>query len=472
MFEYWWNTNYLFRKQISITANVVSIAAGTQVDAAMPISTFVEAGKVRSDYEDIEVVRYDIEQDTHTVLARSVDSDYVYFQLVEELELGKISEDEYFIYYGNARLTSQPTRPTFTSNEWGNQIGVSDYEISYTNPGESWISGKATEAGSKFALTFYGKNIRLIANKTPSSGRVVFEFEDGYTNTIDLFSSETQSSVVVLQRENLSDRKHIVRFETLPDSNTASTGHDVELVRFEHQPLTSITPNQEHVYSLDWPGDAEGTILGGGTSLASGTGTGGTGGGVGGVPSGEHTKELHDALGIDADTVDGYHASAFALSGHTHPAYENNDEDAIHDNIAGEIQAITNKAVPTPSDIVIIEDAADSYNKKRASIGNLPGITPDHGGLSGLNDDDHPQYLRTDGTRLLTGDLDINNNVLQNPSDPVSGNQVGDRDYNDTRYVLLGDLGPLDDVYVNIDGDVMTGSLTVPATNSTVPALV
>lgn len=34
------------------------------------------------------------------------------------------------------------------------------------------------------------------------------------------------------------------------------------------------------------------------------------------------------------------------------------------------------------------------------------GIVQDHGGLTGLGDDDHPQYLRVDGTRGLSGDWD------------------------------------------------------------------
>ena len=36
-------------------------------------------------------------------------------------------------------------------------------------------------------------------------------------------------------------------------------------------------------------------------------------------------------------------------------------------------------------------------------IDGVPGY--DHGSLNGLADDDHPQYLRADGTRALTGDL-------------------------------------------------------------------
>ncbi len=49
------------------------------------------------------------------------------------------------------------------------------------------------------------------------------------------------------------------------------------------------------------------------------------------------------------------------------------DADAIHDNVASEISAITEKASPVSADLLIIEDSADSNNKKRVQIGNLPG---------------------------------------------------------------------------------------------------
>jgi hypothetical protein len=48
------------------------------------------------------------------------------------------------------------------------------------------------------------------------------------------------------------------------------------------------------------------------------------------------------------------------------------DVDAIHDNVAGEIEAITEKADPIASDIVLIEDSADGFNKKQVQLGNLP----------------------------------------------------------------------------------------------------
>ena len=55
------------------------------------------------------------------------------------------------------------------------------------------------------------------------------------------------------------------------------------------------------------------------------------------------------------------------------------DTTAIHDDTAGEIAAIAAKATPTTSDFLVIEDAADSNNKKSITIGDLPSS----GGSSG-----------------------------------------------------------------------------------------
>lgn len=52
------------------------------------------------------------------------------------------------------------------------------------------------------------------------------------------------------------------------------------------------------------------------------------------------------------------------------------DPDAIHDNVAAEIAAIAAKATPTSSDLIVIEDAADSNAKKRVTIGSLPAAAP------------------------------------------------------------------------------------------------
>jgi hypothetical protein len=49
------------------------------------------------------------------------------------------------------------------------------------------------------------------------------------------------------------------------------------------------------------------------------------------------------------------------------------DADAIHDNVAAEINAITEKTSPVGADVLVIEDSAASYAKKKVQITNLPG---------------------------------------------------------------------------------------------------
>lgn len=52
----------------------------------------------------------------------------------------------------------------------------------------------------------------------------------------------------------------------------------------------------------------------------------------------------------------------------------------------------------------------------------------------------------------LTGDLDLNQNILKNVSDPSNGNEVGNRNYNDNRYVL--ESGDTINGIINFNSDV------------------
>jgi len=49
------------------------------------------------------------------------------------------------------------------------------------------------------------------------------------------------------------------------------------------------------------------------------------------------------------------------------------DADAIHDNVAGEIAALTEKETPVDADLILIEDSQDGNAKKKVRVGNLPG---------------------------------------------------------------------------------------------------
>jgi hypothetical protein len=68
-----------------------------------------------------------------------------------------------------------------------------------------------------------------------------------------------------------------------------------------------------------------------------------------------------------------------------------NDTTALHDDTAGEIAAIGLKGTPVAADILVIEDSADSNNKKRITVGSLPGGSEINAlvadGISGIADD-------------------------------------------------------------------------------------
>lgn len=84
--------------------------------------------------------------------------------------------------------------------------------------------------------------------------------------------------------------------------------------------------------------------------------------------------------------------SQVAVGSHTHASA---DADAIHDNVSGEIHAITEKVVLGGDDEVVIEDSADGYAKKRAKVSNLISGVGTIGGTTGSTDN---AILRADGT--------------------------------------------------------------------------
>lgn len=86
---------------------------------------------------------------------------------------------------------------------------------------------------------------------------------------------------------------------------------------------------------------------------------------------------------------------------------DHDDTDAIHDNVSGEIAAVTLKASPHVNDLILIEDSEAANAKKRATVSSVvsAGSSTDHGVLTGLGDDDHSQYLLADGSRDLAGRL-------------------------------------------------------------------
>jgi hypothetical protein len=151
--------------------------------------------------------------------------------------------------------------------------------------------------------------------------------------------------------------------------------------------------------------------------------TRGLAGSAGGVPQ-DHadnavvieapTEQLVDDIFSDIEdleTADTTHAAG--ASAH-HSKYTDgeaiaaaqNDPDAVHDNVAGEISIITAKGTPTTADFLLIEDAAAANAKKRTTIGDLP---LDSAGVTAqiLADDDYVKNTGDEitGTQALASKL-------------------------------------------------------------------
>ncbi|KKK44553.1 hypothetical protein LCGC14_3166900 [marine sediment metagenome] len=112
--------------------------------------------------------------------------------------------------------------------------------------------------------------------------------------------------------------------------------------------------------------------------------------------------------------------SIITVSGTPHTAGGGGGGDTA---IAGADGITVISGVPTAGEVTV--------SGFRTEFVSASGFLSDHGNLSGLSDDDHAQYLLTDGTRSLTGDWDNTSRRIRNtgtaevistaPPTPVTG---------------------------------------------------
>lgn len=86
------------------------------------------------------------------------------------------------------------------------------------------------------------------------------------------------------------------------------------------------------------------------------------------------TQDENDAL-AGTDGTPGA-ANKFVTNSDPRNSDNRTDVDAIHDNVAGEIAAVTEKVTPVAADVVLIEDSAAGDVKKRVQLGSLPAGLP------------------------------------------------------------------------------------------------
>ena len=77
---------------------------------------------------------------------------------------------------------------------------------------------------------------------------------------------------------------------------------------------------------------------------------------------------------------------------------------------ATKITELTEDTAPTSDDLAVtVNNPGGTPATRKVTLTNLSkGL--DHGNINGLGDDDHTQYHLTDGTRAMSGDLDMDGN--------------------------------------------------------------
>lgn len=128
---------------------------------------------------------------------------------------------------------------------------------------------------------------------------------------------------------------------------------------------------------------------------------------VAGVNAGENALEFKSHDGIDGAGSNSHSQIDTHIAGTSNPhevtknqvSLGNVTNDAQLKRAAGDIASFSEKASPVNADLVLIEDSADSNNKKKIQVGNLLGVVPD-----GSNDG---ELLEWNGTiwvpRLFAG---------------------------------------------------------------------
>ena len=135
----WWNANYQYRKQITVTNNdSIQLTANTIVAFTEDTATLISNSKLRSDGKDWRIV-YD--SGTENEIAQLVEAGWnsssteTWFRLQAAINSGQ-SDSNYYVYYGYSSESTSPSSFTTSETSLSTQTsgsGLSNEALDYDN---------------------------------------------------------------------------------------------------------------------------------------------------------------------------------------------------------------------------------------------------------------------------------------------------------------------------------------------------
>jgi predicted ribosomally synthesized peptide with SipW-like signal peptide len=188
---WWWDADYLYRKQITVTTGAAGVDSGYSAMISLNHASLVGDGKSQSDGDDVRVVYWNAGSCNWTELDRALDeasnwnstSSGVWFKLEADISASS-SDDNYYLYYGNATATNPPANKSNVYLYWD------DFE-SYTTG--SAPTGWTVISGNHQVVNDGGN--KIVRSTGSTSGRHVI-YKDGIAEADVLASSRVRTNDV------------------------------------------------------------------------------------------------------------------------------------------------------------------------------------------------------------------------------------------------------------------------------------
>jgi hypothetical protein len=256
--QYWWNSEYVYRYQVTVTASLTALPAGHPVEVLLD-SELVDNSKLRSDFADLEVVQSLNTSDRWRWVGREVTQDgsvvKVRFPLGEDISLG--SAQTYYIHFGNP--SPEIDRPSFFYDPFPIGVDPDQLGVAYTQPLQEWRDGSTETSGAIATFEFAGVTLSARAQGGPDGGIAEVQFDDDPWSFVDTFAPDEEVVYLALLSD-LQPDFHKFRVRFTGRANPSSQGRILEVLGFSYSGVLDVTVENEEVYANLWGGGGLGGV--------------------------------------------------------------------------------------------------------------------------------------------------------------------------------------------------------------------